>query len=90
VTGDREEPCEPGAGSTAAAQGPERARRAGIKLAEPHPPSRQDHAASDQDGGLLPILETKASIGFNIYETARRLSMHRRTLARKLEKQRVG
>lgn len=35
------------------------------------------------------IHETLASTGFNISETARRLGMHRRTLARKLEKQRV-
>jgi two-component system response regulator RegA len=32
------------------------------------------------------INETLASTGFNISETARRLGMHRRTLARKLEK----
>jgi two-component system response regulator RegA len=30
-----------------------------------------------------------AETGFNISETARRLGMHRRTLARKLGKQRV-
>jgi two-component system response regulator RegA len=35
------------------------------------------------------IHETLAGTGFNISETARRLGMHRRTLARKLEKQRV-
>ncbi|MFI4928470.1 MAG: response regulator transcription factor [Burkholderiales bacterium] len=35
------------------------------------------------------IHETRAETGFNISETARRLGMHRRTLARKLEKQRV-
>jgi two-component system response regulator RegA len=35
------------------------------------------------------IHETLAQSGFNISETARRLGMHRRTLARKLEKQRV-
>lgn len=35
------------------------------------------------------IHETLAETGFNISETARRLGMHRRTLARKLEKQRV-
>ncbi len=35
------------------------------------------------------IHETLASTDFNISETARRLGMHRRTLARKLEKQRV-
>ena len=35
------------------------------------------------------IHETLADAGFNISETARRLGMHRRTLARKLEKQRV-
>ncbi|MDB5828646.1 MAG: two-component response regulator [Variovorax sp.] len=35
------------------------------------------------------IHETLAQTGFNISETARRLGMHRRTLARKLEKQRV-
>jgi two-component system response regulator RegA len=35
------------------------------------------------------IHETLADTGFNISETARRLGMHRRTLARKLEKQRV-
>jgi two-component system response regulator RegA len=35
------------------------------------------------------IHETLAATGFNISETARRLGMHRRTLARKLEKQRV-
>jgi two-component system response regulator RegA len=35
------------------------------------------------------IHETLAASGFNISETARRLGMHRRTLARKLEKQRV-
>ena len=33
------------------------------------------------------INETLAETGFNISETARRLGMHRRTLARKLEKQ---
>ena len=32
------------------------------------------------------INETLAETGFNISETARRLGMHRRTLARKLEK----
>jgi ActR/RegA family two-component response regulator len=35
------------------------------------------------------IHETLAQTGFNISETARRLGMHRRTLARKLEKQQV-
>lgn len=35
------------------------------------------------------IHETLAATGFNISEAARRLGMHRRTLARKLEKQRV-
>jgi two-component system response regulator RegA len=35
------------------------------------------------------IHATLAECGFNISETARRLGMHRRTLARKLEKQRV-
>lgn len=35
------------------------------------------------------IHETLADTGFNISETARRLGMHRRTLARKLEKSRV-
>ncbi|MBP2292768.1 response regulator transcription factor [Azospirillum rugosum] len=35
------------------------------------------------------IHETLADTGFNISETARRLGMHRRTLARKLEKKRV-
>ena len=35
------------------------------------------------------IHETLAATGFNISETARRLGMHRRTLARKLVKQRV-
>ena len=35
------------------------------------------------------IHETLADTGFNVSETARRLGMHRRTLARKLEKQRV-
>ena len=35
------------------------------------------------------IHEALAASGFNISETARRLGMHRRTLARKLEKQRV-
>jgi two-component system response regulator RegA len=35
------------------------------------------------------IHETLAEVGFNISEAARRLGMHRRTLARKLEKQRV-
>lgn len=35
------------------------------------------------------IHETLAATGFNISETARQLGMHRRTLARKLEKQRV-
>jgi two-component system response regulator RegA len=35
------------------------------------------------------IHETLAATGFNISETARLLGMHRRTLARKLEKQRV-
>jgi two-component system, response regulator RegA len=35
------------------------------------------------------IHEMLAETGFNISETARRLGMHRRTLARKLEKQRV-
>jgi two-component system response regulator RegA len=36
------------------------------------------------------IHETLADTGFNISETARRLGMHRRTLARKLEKRRVN
>ena len=35
------------------------------------------------------IHETLADTGFNISETARRLGMHRRTLARKLGKRRV-
>lgn len=35
------------------------------------------------------IHETLAETGFNISEAARRLGLHRRTLARKLEKQRV-
>lgn len=35
------------------------------------------------------IHQVLAETGFNISETARRLGMHRRTLARKLEKQRV-
>ncbi len=35
------------------------------------------------------IHQTLAETGFNISETARRLGMHRRTLARKLEKQQV-
>jgi two-component system response regulator RegA len=35
------------------------------------------------------IHETMASASFNISEAARRLGMHRRTLARKLEKQRI-
>ena len=35
------------------------------------------------------IHEVLVETGFNISETARRLGMHRRTLARKLEKQRV-
>jgi two-component system response regulator RegA len=35
------------------------------------------------------IHQTLAETGFNISETARRLGMHRRTLARKLEKRRV-
>ncbi|QPF73586.1 response regulator transcription factor [Roseateles sp. DAIF2] len=35
------------------------------------------------------IHETLAATDFNISETARRLGMHRRTLARKLEKQRI-
>ena len=35
------------------------------------------------------IHETLAETGFNISETARRLGMHRRTLARKLDKKRV-
>ena len=35
------------------------------------------------------IHQMLAETGFNISETARRLGMHRRTLARKLEKQRV-
>ncbi len=35
------------------------------------------------------INETLAETGFNISETARRLGMHRRTLARKLEKRRL-
>ena len=35
------------------------------------------------------IHQTLSETGFNISETARRLGMHRRTLARKLEKQRI-
>ena len=35
------------------------------------------------------IHETLAATGFNISETARRLGMHRRTLARKLEKRQI-
>ncbi|SEQ76493.1 two-component system, response regulator RegA [Faunimonas pinastri] len=35
------------------------------------------------------IHQTLAETGFNISETARRLGMHRRTLARKLEKQHI-
>ena len=37
----------------------------------------------------IKTLETLAETGFNISETARRLGMHRRTLARKLAKQQV-
>jgi two-component system response regulator RegA len=36
------------------------------------------------------INEALAETGFNISETARRLGMHRRTLARKLEKRRLN
>ena len=36
------------------------------------------------------IHETLADSGFNISETARRLGMHRRTLARKLEKRQIS
>ncbi|HEX8389178.1 MAG TPA: helix-turn-helix domain-containing protein, partial [Sphingomonas sp.] len=36
------------------------------------------------------INETLAETGFNISETARRLGMHRRTLARKLGKRQVS
>jgi two-component system response regulator RegA len=36
------------------------------------------------------IHEVLAQTGFNISETARLLGMHRRTLARKLEKHRVS
>jgi two-component system response regulator RegA len=36
------------------------------------------------------INEVLAETGFNVSETARRLGMHRRTLARKLEKRQVG
>ena len=36
------------------------------------------------------INEVLADTGFNISETARRLGMHRRTLARKLEKRRIA
>lgn len=36
------------------------------------------------------IHETLVETGFNISETARRLGMHRRTLARKLEKRRIN
>jgi two-component system, response regulator RegA len=36
------------------------------------------------------IHETLAETGFNISETARRLGMHRRTLARKLGKRQIG
>ena len=36
------------------------------------------------------IHETLADTGFNISETARRLGMHRRTLARKLEKRQIS
>lgn len=35
------------------------------------------------------INETLAATGFNVSETARQLGMHRRTLARKLEKRRI-
>ena len=35
------------------------------------------------------INETLAETGFNVSETARRLGMHRRTLARKLEKRQI-
>ena len=36
------------------------------------------------------INETLVEVDFNISETARRLGMHRRTLARKLKKRPVG
>ena len=36
------------------------------------------------------INETLEATGFNVSETARRLGMHRRTLARKLEKRRIS
>ena len=35
------------------------------------------------------IHQTLVDTGFNVSETARRLGMHRRTLARKLEKRQV-
>ena len=35
------------------------------------------------------VMDVLAETDFNISETARRLGMHRRTLARKLEKQRI-
>jgi len=43
-------------------------------------------AASPRTREWETINETLAATGFNISETARRLGMHRRTLARKLEK----
>lgn len=60
-----------------------------------------DRAEGDADVGLTErttsiktlewekIHQTLVETGYNISETARRLGMHRRTLARKLEKQRV-
>lgn len=48
-----------------------------------------DRAATPKTREWEVINETLAATGFNISETARRLGMHRRTLARKLEKRPV-
>lgn len=48
-----------------------------------------DRSATPKTREWEVINETLAATGFNISETARRLGMHRRTLARKLEKRPV-
>jgi len=66
-----------------------------IEAAFEHSPGNVEVAVAARQSSIKTlewerIHETLAATGFNISETARRLGMHRRTLARKLGKQRVS
>lgn len=63
---------------------------AGDTAAEHSEPAVSSRATSIKTLEMERIHEVLAETGFNISETARRLGMHRRTLARKLAKRWVG